>query len=856
MTGRASSSGTAWRRAWPALAGLLLFTAALLVLRRQLHAVTWHELSAAVLAMPAPRLVAALLLTALNYATLAGYDVIAFAYIGHPLSRVRVAATSVLAYAVANSVGWAMLSGAAVRYRFYTRWGVSAAQLARIVFSYSVTFWLGLGALGGLSLALGPLPQAHELPGHELLAPVGWLMLLAVAGYLAAVVRGRGPIRLGRHELALPSARIGCAQLAVSALDWALAAAALFVLLPASGLGYLGLLSAYLCAQVLALASHVPGGVGVFESLMLVLLAPYLAPAQLLPALVVYRAVYYLLPFALALVALVADELRQRRAQAARAAALVGWLSEGIAPRLLAVLTFLGGVLLLFSGATPAAPGRLEWLDRLLPLGVIELSHFAGSVLGASLLLVSQGLARRLDAAYYVAASGVALGIAASLLKGADYEEALLLTLLLALLVRARPAFDRRAALFDTRFSAGWLAAVAAALGASLWLGLFAYKHVEYSNDLWWQFELGRAASRFLRASVGAAVALGLFGVARLLRPAPHVAPAPAAADLEDAGRVIATQAATFPYLVYLRDKALLFDAERTGFVMYAVQGTSFVALGDPVGPAESAGGLVRLFLERCDDYAGVPVFYEVGKERLHHYADFGLSFVKLGEDARVDLSAFSLEGPRAGKHRQALHRLERAGATFRVLGAGEVEAALGELRAVSDDWLREKAGSEKGFSLGFFDESYLRRFPIAVVERAGRILAFASLWPGPGRHELSVDLMRYHKGAPKGVMEALFVHLMRWGRAEGYRWFALGMAPLSGFERSPVAPLWTRLGGFLYHHAERFYNFQGLREYKEKFDPVWEPRYLVYPGGLALPRILADVAALVAGGYRRVFLK
>jgi len=320
--------------------------------------------------------------------------------------------------------------------------------------------------------------------------------------------------------------------------------------------------------------------------------------------------------------------------------------------------------------------------------------------------------------------------------------------------------------------------------------------------------------------------------------------------------RTIATQAATFPYLVYLRDKALLFDAERTGFVMYAVQGTSFVALGDPVGPTESAGGLVRLFLERCDDYAGVPVFYEVGKERLHHYADFGLSFVKLGEDARVDLSAFSLEGPRAGKHRQALHRLERAGATFRVLGAGEVEAALGELRAVSDDWLREKAGSEKGFSLGFFDESYLRRFPIAVVERAGRILAFASLWPGPGRHELSVDLMRYHKGAPKGVMEALFVHLMRWGRAEGYRWFALGMAPLSGFERSPVAPLWTRLGGFLYHHAERFYNFQGLREYKEKFDPVWEPRYLVYPGGLALPRILADVAALVAGGYRRVFLK
>jgi phosphatidylglycerol lysyltransferase len=144
----------------------------------------------------------------------------------------------------------------------------------------------------------------------------------------------------------------------------------------------------------------------------------------------------------------------------------------------------------------------------------------------------------------------------------------------------------------------------------------------------------------------------------------------------------------------------------------------------------------------------------------------------------------------------------------------------------------------------------------VAVVERQGHIQAFANLWPGAGKVELSVDLMRYHKDAPKGVMEALFVHLLRWGQEQGYRWFVLGMAPLSGFERSPVAPLWTRLGGFLYQHGERLYNFQGLRAYKDKFNPIWEPHYLAYPGGLALPRILADVAALIAGGYGRIFLK
>jgi phosphatidylglycerol lysyltransferase len=186
----------------------------------------------------------------------------------------------------------------------------------------------------------------------------------------------------------------------------------------------------------------------------------------------------------------------------------------------------------------------------------------------------------------------------------------------------------------------------------------------------------------------------------------------------------------------------------------------------------------------------------------------------------------------------------------------GDVGAVLPELRLVSDNWLESRAAAEKGFSLGFFDEPYMKQFPVAVVTREERIQAFATLWPGPQREELSIDLMRYHHDAPKGVMEALLSHLLVWGKAEGYRALALGMAPMSGFERSPVAPLWSRLGTFLYEHGEALYNFQGLRTFKEKFNPDWQPRYLAYPGGLRLPRILADISALIAGGYRRIFLR
>lgn len=844
------------RRALPVIVGVLLFAAALEVLRLELHAVTWRELSRDITAIPASRLLLAVLLTALNYALLTGYDFLAFVSIGKRLPRAKVVGAALLAYAISNNVGFAALSGASVRYRFYSRWGVTWEELSRLVLSYSITFWLGLFALGGISLAVTSVPGAYGLPAAGLTHAAGWVLVALVAAFLVLAATRRQPLAVRSLSLSLPPLPLALQQLVLSSIEWLVCGAVLFVLLPPSGLGFFSFLAAFLVAILLGMASHVPGGVGVFEGLMVVLLAPYLPSGRLLPALVSYRAIYYLLPLTIALPVLVADELRIRHSQAARAGALLGRMTETVTPRLLSIFTFISGLILLFSGATPALPGRLGLLGRLIPLELIELSHFAGSVAGALLLVVSQGLARRLDAAYYVTAVTIGVGIAASLLKGLDYEEAIWLSLVLLVLWRARPAFDRSAAFFETRFSGPWIGAMVSALAASMWLGFFAFKHVDYSNELWWQVERHADVSRFLRASVGASVVVLLFGVARLLRPAPHEVDEPSDADLASADGVIAAQSATYPNLVYLRDKGLLFNESRTGFVMYGVQGRTWAAMGDPVGPPQAMADLVRLFLERCDDFGGTPVFYEISRHCLHHYADFGLTFVKLGEEARVDLRAFAIDGSAGSRFRQAIRRLEKDGGRFRIVPPADVPALMPELRRVSDDWLREKSGAEKGFSLGFFDGTYLARFPIAVVERGGRVVAFANIWRSGDLEEASIDLMRYHTDAPKGVMEMLLSHVLVWAKAQGYHWFALGMAPLSGFESSPVAPLWNRLGALLYEHGEGVYNFQGLRAYKQKFDPQWEPHYLACPGGLRLPRILADVSALVAGGYRRIFLK
>ncbi|MEO5820532.1 MAG: bifunctional lysylphosphatidylglycerol flippase/synthetase MprF [Vicinamibacteraceae bacterium] len=844
------------RHALPALISLFVFLVALAVLRVELHSVHWRDLQAAVFATPQPRLWLAMTLTALNYAVLTGYDLLAFSSIGRDVPRRRIAGAALVAYAISHTVGFAALSGASVRYRFYARWGVTAEEMTHVVVSYSITFWIGLLALGGVSLALAPLPDAAFLPAPAVTRAAGVLLVALVAAYILICIVRREPLRVGPVPVRLPRPAMALAQLALSVTDWLLAGSILYLLLPVGAPPFLTVLGAFLAAVLLGMASHVPGGVGVFEGLMVLWLRPWMPAAALLPAFVVYRAVYYLLPFLAGVLALVADEARQRRIHLTRAAGWMGRLTQQLTPQALAAFTFLAGVVLLASGATPAAPGRLDLLDRLLPLGVIETSHFAGSIAGAGLLVLSHGLARRLDAAYYASSLLIVVGMAASLLKGFDVEEAALLLGVLLVLRRARPAFNRRAAFFATRFSPRWIAAVAGTLGASAWLGLFAFQHLDYGADLWWRFELTGEASRSLRASVGAAIAVLLVGIARLVGHPRHEVDAPDEATVDEAAALVAAHPATTANLVFLRDKGVIFDDARGGFVMYGVQGRTWVAMGDPVSPAALQRTLIRRFLERVDDYAGTPVFYEIGHTGLHRYADFGLTFVKLGEEALVDLPSFTVDGGAGARARQTLRRLERDRGTFRLIAPADVPSHLPALRRVSDDWLAHKAAAEKGFSLGFFDEVYVRHFPVGVIERDGAIQAFATLWPGAPGSDLSVDLMRFTADAPKNVMEALLVHVMLWGRGEGYRRFSLGMAPLSGFERSPVAPRWGKIGAFVYEHGEVFYGFQGLRAFKEKFVPVWEPRYLACPGGLALPRVLADVSALIAGGYRRIFLR
>lgn len=543
---------------------------------------------------------------------------------------------------------------------------------------------------------------------------------------------------------------------------------------------------------------------------------------------------------------------KARHGGAGRILRRLGGLAYELTPQVFAVASFCAGALMLASAVTPAFSDRLRALDRFAPPLLIDLSHFAASVAGFLLLLLSAGLWRRRRGAYYAAMLALIVGAVFSLLKGLEFEEAAQLTAIAFLLAPCRAAFNRRSRLGEP-LTPGWLLLLIAAVGAILWLGFFAYRDVAYTDELWWSFLIDRQASGFLRAGAVMAILTLAVAIRSLLTEPGAGSHGPAgSADLARARIALAEADSAAPegWLATLGDKALLFSPSGRSFIAYRVRGRRWIAMGEPVGQRVERQELLWAFATMADRYGGAAVFYSIGEGLLAELATMGLAVRKVGEAAVIDVAAFSLEGKAKQNLRTAVNRAEREGASFEVLPPGSASGLAAELRAVSEAWMKIHNSEEKAFSLGRFDPDYLDLTPLAVVREGGRIVAFANLLPGAGRGEVAIDLMRYRPDAPTGAMDYLFVRAIQWAGAEGYEGFDLGMAPLSGLEDRRIAPVFARVGALVFEEGGALYGFAGLRAYKAKFAPEWRAKFIAAPASTPLAMALLDVALLTSGGW------
>jgi phosphatidylglycerol lysyltransferase len=522
------------------------------------------------------------------------------------------------------------------------------------------------------------------------------------------------------------------------------------------------------------------------------------------------------------------------------------------APMTAAILTLAVGVMLLASGVTPSEPYRFMRLLAITPVFLIEVSHFASSVVGLVLVLLAFGLRARLDAAWGATMAALLIAAPLALLKGFNWEESTTLVTLAVLLAPFHGAFPRTARLSRMEVTPGWLvSASCAVLGAGL-LGLWSFQHADYADQPWWRVMVDADAARAIRAWAGAALALFAFGLWRLFVSAatppvvgeadpnfPRVRAILAKAEVAEPGSNLAL----------LGDKRFLFSNSGESFLMFGVRGRSWIALGTPVGRRDERLELLWRFRELADSHAARPGVYGLTADDLPDVVELGFSIQKVGESAAVPLDTFSIEGRKRGNLRRAWRRAVEEGATFEILEGEPLVGIMAELQTISDQWLGHHAGGEKAFSMGAFRPSYVAEFPVAVVRVHGRPVAFANIWTTAARSSYSMDLMRYSNDAPKNIMDYLFVELLTWGRAQGYDAFEFGMAPLAGLDDRPLAPMMSRVGKLLFERGEEIYNFQGVRRYKDKYDPLWQSRYVAAPHKWNLPLLLADAGLLSSGG-------
>ncbi|MBR7651807.1 bifunctional lysylphosphatidylglycerol flippase/synthetase MprF [Brucella oryzae] len=833
-----------------AMAGIAIALLAIYVLENLLQHTSRTETLAAFHNISWTTFALAVFFTALSYAAVALYDVVAVDTIAPNQIPRRIAAVAGAAgYAISNALGFSLLTGGALRYRIYAAEGVSLADIGKIVGTSWFAIWFALIIMVGVALLIDPqdVPWLSAIDsridivaGIAILGSIGWVIYW--------LSHGQRSFTIGSFNLRLPNSKGALTQIFAGLVDVGAAAATLYVLMPADAVPSFAIFAlVYVIAIVLGIASHAPGGLGTFEATIIAGLGLGGKP-DAIAGLLAYRLVYTVMPLVMATAGILIWEIMRRRHKLSKQARFAKRLVEPLIPGLSASIIFLGGIILLISGATPDLRYRVEVLSDIVPEFFMEMSHLAASLVGVALLIVARGLSKRLARAWVAAQILLLSGATFSLAKGLDWEEATILCIFAFTLWGFRDSFYRRPISGPFNLSWNWIATVGTTVLVSTWLGFFVYRHVEYSNDLWWDFAWNGNAPRFLRATVLVFAVVAAVGLYSIINRNGHRKRKVDYSIPDAVPELVARWPHTDAALALLGDKQFLLAPDNSAFIMYAQSGGSLIALGDPIGNEQTGKELAWSFHGLADKLALRTVFYGVGPQSLPLFLDMGLVALKLGEVARVDLTNFSLDGPRRQPFRYADRKIDKDGLTFEIIPASDVLPLIPRLREISDAWLDFKSGSEKGFSLGYFDDEYMKRFDVAVLKQDGEIVAFANMWRGANKYEITVDLMRYMPNVHKLLMDALFAKLLMASKEEGYKWFNLGAAPLSGLSGSRLASRWNRFGAFIYRRGADLYHFDGLKAFKEKFDPVWTPHYMVCPGGLETPRALLDATTLING--------
>ncbi len=533
------------------------------------------------------------------------------------------------------------------------------------------------------------------------------------------------------------------------------------------------------------------------------------------------------------------------------------------------------GIVNLFSAVLPGLPDRLRLLSGIIPFDVEDSGRLFAALSGFSLLMLAANLLRRKRIAWILTIVMLFASIVSHLAKGWDYEECILAAILLVQLLFMRKVFtapsDRPSIGQGLRFLLGSLL-FTLAYGT---LGFYLQDQA-YNLDFDLPSALGQTLAMFFTGDDGGLVPRTKFGrffgnsiylvggstmivaLWMLLRPVLlRGRPTTSAEYLLVTQIVEAHGNSSLTRFALLADKSFYFSPSGQTVIAYVPKGRGAIALGDPIGPIEDRQAAIHGFKEFCLRRDWAPAFYQTRPNELETYYALGFGSLQIGEEGLVDLVNFSLTGKAKQDLRTSLNKSKRLGYQANFYEPPISTELLNQLRSVSNEWLQATKGAEKRFSLGWFHADYLRDCKIVTVtDETGQIIAFANVVNGYQSKDVTVDLMRQRVKVPPGTMDFLFVSMFEKYKAQGYQGFSIGLSALSGVGEVPESRRLEQGLRYLSKHLNRFYNFKGIHNYKKKFQPQWEPRYLVYLNVVELPMIVVSLIRADSGDQLLDYLR
>lgn len=852
---RAETAPGLWGRIGPILPYLVtlaLFVAGLAALYHLLHGIALDEVHQQVRRVSASHLGAALVATMIGYGAMACYDWTALRYIGRYLPARIVALGGFLAYSIGNTVGISPLSGGAVRYRVYAVLGLGLGDIARISGFVALAYGVGATLIGLGALVIWPDSLGGLLP-----LPPALVRALAIIGFVlgnlliwGAGFRG-GRLRLGRWSIDAPAPGLMATQLGITLIEMLMGALVLHLLLIDADLPFMPFLALYLAATLAGILSHVPGGVGVFETVILAVLSTSVPKVEVAAALLLYRLIYYILPFALAL-ALMAV-LEARNWLTGRVTAWVRALTMGLVPVAMGVMVMASGAVMILAPIVPPTWNLADDAQTALPLPFATTGALLSTILGVVLILIAQGLLRRLSGAWWLTMAALVAGTVATLFDGFDTRRAMLLAVAALLLLPCRGAFYRATRLTKGALSPGWLVLVGAMLASVLLLWFLAPLVAPYQHEPPWRFADNPLVPPMLRLALIGGVALTLVSVWHALRRVPRMTGRQGRPDRDRLAAISARWGRAEDALAPIAGAEFMMAESGDAFIAYLVQGRSWVALGDPIGDPARIPGLIWAFRDAARRARRVPVFYQLTRRWLPQWIETGMTLYRIGEEAVIDLARLPADWPArdaSGADQRADQDAGSGRLSFQLLPADQAGELLPDCQRQMGLWSGAGWARRGGVAAGWPDGGWPGGTMLAIARDGGRVVAFAVVLVDGARRQAVIGLFRQVPGASSRVQEFLFAELASGLAAKGFIGLGLGIAPLAGFRSAPG--LAGRIGRLVHRLEGQDEGVATVRAAIDALAPQWEMRYLALPRLANAAGVMADLARLLSGRARR----